>query len=100
NYLQVDETPIKVLDKDKKGTTHRGYHWVYHAPEEQLVLFDYREGRGREGPTECLKDFTGYLQTDGYAVYEDFGKNKQVTLKAIPKVVTIKNRDLIAKLDG
>jgi len=80
NYLQVDETPIKVLDKDKKGTTHRGYHWVYHAPEEQLVLFDYREGRGREGPTECLKDFTGYLQTDGYAVYEDFGKNKQVTL--------------------
>ncbi len=44
------------------------------------MLFDYREGRGREGPTECLKDFTGYLQTDGYAVYEDFGKNKQVTL--------------------
>ena len=24
-YLQADETPIKVLDKDKKGTTHRGY---------------------------------------------------------------------------
>ncbi len=69
NYLQADETPIKVLDKDKKGTTHRGYHWVYHAPEERLVLFDYREGRGREGPTECLKDFKGYLQTDGYAVY-------------------------------
>ena len=27
DYLQADETPIKVLDKDKKGTTHRGYHW-------------------------------------------------------------------------
>ena len=79
-YLQVDETPIKVLDKDKKGTTHRGYHWVYHAPEERLVLFDYRDGRGREGPTECLKDFQGHLQTDGYTVYEDFDKRPGITL--------------------
>ena len=80
DYLQVDETPIKVLDKNKKGTTHRGFHWVYRSPIKGLVMFDYREGRGREGPTECLKDFKGYLQTDGYAVYQDFGKNPEVTL--------------------
>lgn len=80
DYLQADETPIKVLDKDKKGTTHRGYHWVYHAPLKRMVLFDYREGRGREGPHECLRDFKGHLQTDGYAVYEDFGRKSNVTL--------------------
>lgn len=80
DYLQADETPIKVLDKDKKGTTHRGYHWVYHAPNEKLVLFDYREGRGREGPNEILKDFKGHLQTDGYAVYNDFGSKPGITL--------------------
>ena len=33
-YLQVDETPIAVLDKNKKGKTHRGYHWIYHSPLE------------------------------------------------------------------
>lgn len=80
DYLQVDETPIKVLDKNKKGTTHRGYHWVYRSPTKRLVMFDYREGRGREGPQECLKDFKGYLQTDGYVVYEDFGNTPGVTL--------------------
>lgn len=80
DYLQADETPIKVLDKDKKGTTHRGYHWVYHAPVERMVLFDYREGRGREGPQECLKHFKGHLQTDGYSVYEDFDRKSEVTL--------------------
>lgn len=80
DYLQADETPIKVLDKDKKGTTHRGYHWVYHAPVERMVLFDYREGRGREGPQECLKHFKGHLQTDGYAVYEDFDRKPEITL--------------------
>jgi hypothetical protein len=69
-YLQVDETPIAVLDKQKKGKTHRGYHWVYYSPEVKLVFFDYQKGRGREGPATLLKDFQGYLQTDGYAVYE------------------------------
>src|SRR5690606_34100216 len=79
NYLQVDETPIKVLDKNKKGTTHRGYHWVYHAPLRRMVLFDYREGRGREGPEECLDGFTGWVQSDGYAVYDQLNR-KEITL--------------------
>ncbi|MFZ6011178.1 MAG: IS66 family transposase [Bacteroidota bacterium] len=80
NYLQVDETPIKVLDKNKKGTTHRGYHWVYHAPLSKQVLFDYREGRGREGPEELLRNFKGFLQVDGYSVYENFDSNKDIVL--------------------
>ena len=79
-YLQVDETPIDVLDKNKSGKTHRGYHWVYHSPLEQVVLFDYRPSRSREGPAELLKNFKGYLQTDGYSVYESFGKHKDITL--------------------
>ena len=76
NYLHADESPIKVLDKDKKGTTHRGYYWVYHNSIDGLVWFDYQEGRGREGPAAVLKDFKGYLQTDGYAVY-DYFKDKE-----------------------
>jgi transposase len=80
NYLHADESPIKVLDKDKKGQTHRGYFWVYHNSIDGLVWFDYREGRGREGPTEILKDFKGYLQTDGYAVYDIFKQQKDITV--------------------
>lgn len=79
-YLGADETPIKVLDEDKKGTTHRGFYWVYHNSEQKMVLFDYRPGRGREGPDDILKDFQGYLQTDGYSVYEDFDRRPGITL--------------------
>ncbi len=79
-YLQVDETPIQVLDKNKKGKTHRGYHWVYYSPLEKTVLFDYRNGRSREGPSKLLKNFNGYLQTDGYKVYDSFGEKKSITL--------------------
>jgi len=79
-YLQADESPIKVLDKSKKGTTHLGYQWVYLSKDQKLVLFDYRKGRGRDGPRRILKNFSGYLQTDGYGVYEQFGKNPNITL--------------------
>jgi transposase len=80
DYLHADETPLKVLDKNKKGTTHRGFYWVYHNSIDNVVWFDYRQGRGREGPNEILKDFKGYLQTDGYNVYDIFKKNKDITL--------------------
>src|SRR5215203_2065581 len=80
DYLHADESPIKVLDKDKKGQTHRGYFWVYHNSIERLVLFDYRQGRGREGPLEILKDFKGHLQTDGYAVYDLFKDKEGITV--------------------
>jgi transposase len=79
DYLQADETPIAVMDKDKQGATHQGYHWVYHAPGIKMVLFDYRPGRGRDGPREILKNFRGHLQADGYNAYKIFD-NKPITL--------------------
>lgn len=77
-YLHADETIIKVLDSDKKNATHQGYFWVYQCNANKLVLFDYRTGRGREGPQSILKDYKGYLQTDGYIVYEDFDNNPDI----------------------
>lgn len=69
SYLQVDETPIPVLDRTQKGKTHRGYLWAYHAPLEKLLYFDYQRGRGTSNCTGILGAFTGYLQTDGYSAY-------------------------------
>lgn len=82
SYLMADETPIAVLDKDKPRTTHRGYHWVYYSPQEKLVCFNYRKGRGSEGPQEFLKDFKGTLQTDGYGAYDSFEREGKIRLLA------------------
>ena len=79
-YLQVDESPIKVLDQDKPGSTHQGYQWVYYAPELKLVFFNYRRGRGQHGPKEILKDYQGILQTDGWQVYDKFAEVPGITL--------------------
>lgn len=80
NYIQVDESPIKVQDSDKKGKTHQGYQWVYHSPQDRLILFNYRKGRGMQGPKELLGDYQGILQCDGYTVYDKIGRTKGITL--------------------
>lgn len=82
NYLMADETPIAVLTEDKPGSTHKGYFWVYYDPVHKSVFFDYQKGRGREGPTELLKDYKGALQADGYAGYAAFNDNPDISLLA------------------
>ena len=77
-YLQGDESPIRVQDRDKKGATHQGYMWVYRAPIPEIVYFEYQKGRGMEFPQAVLKDFSGYLQTDGYAGYDRIGQQSNV----------------------
>jgi transposase len=78
-YLGLDETPIRVLDKTKKGTTHQGYYWVYYNTHSRQVLFKYQTGRGAAWPKETLKNYQGYLQTDGYAAYNQFDDATGIT---------------------
>lgn len=37
-------------------------------------------GRGREGPDEVLKNYQGYLQTDGYQVYDRYEEKEGIVL--------------------
>ncbi len=78
-YLQVDETTIKVLDRQKKGKTHLGYYWVYYAVLQKTLIFDYQKGRSEKAPKTILEGFKGYLQTDGYVVYDKYAKKEDIT---------------------
>lgn len=75
----MDETPIKVQDRDKKSSCHLGYYWVYNSPVQKTVLISYAPTRSDSAPRPMLEHFNGYLQTDGYVVYENYARSKQVT---------------------
>jgi transposase len=73
--IHGDETPLKVIKEDKT----KSYMWVYctgtDSPTKNIipniVLYDYQHGsRAGSCVANYLKDFTGYLQVDGYAAYE------------------------------
>ena len=76
-YIQADETPVGVQMHDGRGKNHQAYLWQYGKPGGSVV-FDFRLGRGREGPKRFLGQFEGILQSDGYAAYEQVGGPKMV----------------------
>ena len=80
DYIQIDESIIPVLDKDKPGAARKGYHWVVRSPELKSLFFHYDKGsRAQYVAVELLKDFQGAVQSDGYGAY-DIYENKQGVL--------------------
>jgi transposase len=77
-YIGADETPIKVLDPKVQGKCHQGQMWVYLAHDKNLVKVDYDPTHKHSVPTESLKNFSGYLQSDGYGAYKQFDNRKDV----------------------
>ena len=66
NVLQADETPVKVLDPNKKA-----YIWLYHCtlPDKRFILFDFSLHRSASVVNNRLEQYQGILQTDGYGGY-------------------------------
>jgi transposase len=77
NYIQADETPVPVQMSSKQGKHHQAFLWQYGRPGGSVV-FDFRMGRGREGPLKFLGGYEGSLQTDGYAAYDRAGGGRMV----------------------
>ena len=76
-YIQADETPVDVQAHEGRGQNHQAYLWQYSRPGG-TVVFDFRLGRGRDGPKRFLGEFEGILQTDGYAAYDQIGGPRMV----------------------
>ncbi|MBE9202145.1 IS66 family transposase [Nodularia sp. LEGE 06071] len=70
--LGIDETPLKVIDRNKKGTTHQGYYWVYYNTLNKLVIFKYEPGRDGQCPRDILSGYKGHIHVDGYSAYTQF----------------------------
>ena len=69
DYIQADETRIPVMDPRVKGKTATGYLWAYSHPRGQVV-YRYHPGRGGKYARGDLAGFAGWLQSDGYQVYQ------------------------------
>jgi hypothetical protein len=81
-YLQIDETPVRVLDPEVKGKAARGYLWFFSNPKGNVFL-EFHEGRGRDGPEKRLEGFEGTIQSDAYPVYDSLRRQRPRTLRRI-----------------
>lgn len=77
DYIQVDESTIPVKDKENKGATIKGYHWIVRDPLNKQLFFHYDKGsRSQRTVIKLLRPFMGTIQSDGYGAYKVF-ENKQ-----------------------
>ena len=82
DYLQVDETPVKVLDPEVKGKAATGFLWFYSNPKGDVFL-EFCGSRGRESPRKRLCHFKGTIQTDAYEVYKSLQRERPLTLRRL-----------------
>ena len=70
--IQMDETPVQVLDRGNSGSPGKGYMWLARGGPEgkRAIRYKYATGRGSIYAKTMLTGFEGYLQSDGYAGYD------------------------------
>jgi transposase len=72
--IHTDDTPVDVLDKNRKDTRTARF-WVYLGDKEHPdIVFDYTPSRSRDGPEQFLGNWGGekkvYLQADAFGGYD------------------------------
>jgi hypothetical protein len=74
-YVQIDETPVKYQDPERKGVCGTGYLWVVHNPMRNVSLFVWSTSRAAAVIESIVpQNYTGIVQCDGYSAYEAFIK--------------------------
>lgn len=76
--INSDDTPIPVKSKKRRGSTYKGYLWVY-IDKEHNVVFDFTPTRSRDGPVKFLGKYPGYVQVDAYGGYDEFFRKSDAT---------------------
>jgi len=69
SVLHADETTYQVLREPGRAAQSKSYEWIYRTSgcsEHKIVIYEYKETRGKEHPKEFLKNFKGFLHTDYY----------------------------------
>ena len=80
--IGIDETTLQVIKEKGRSATTKSYLWVFKGgnPRAPTVLFKYRETRSAKFLLELLRDYKGYIQSDGYSGYEDLKSIETITL--------------------
>ena len=73
-FLHSDGTSFQVLKEPGKSPQSESCMWVYRTSgdaEHPIVLYEYQPDKRQERPQEFLKNFSGYLMTDGAQSYRN-----------------------------
>ena len=76
DIIHCDETPVQVLKEDGKKPQTKSYMWLYRSGKDgnhPIVLYDYQPSRNGDHAVNYLKDFKGYVHSDGTPTSAEIG---------------------------
>ncbi|MBI5285435.1 MAG: IS66 family transposase [Chloroflexi bacterium] len=76
DLIHSDDTRLLCLDDAEGRGKHRAALWVYRS--ERATLFELRPDRSRDGPSNLLADWRGFLVSDAYSGYDDLHRSGRV----------------------
>lgn len=70
--IGIDETSLQVFKEAGRKNTTKSFMWVLRGGtvSKRIILFKYSPTRSAEFLKNELKDYTGFVQTDGYESYD------------------------------
>lgn len=72
DIIHCDETPVQVLKEEGKKPQTKSYMWLYRTGNDEkspVILYDYQPSRNGDHAVTFLKDFHGYVHSDGFSGY-------------------------------
>ena len=72
DIVHCDETPVQVLKEEGKKPQTKSYMWLYRTGDDgkpPVILYDYQPSRNGDHAVVFLKDFKGFVHSDGYSGY-------------------------------
>ena len=77
----MDETVVQVLREPGRAAEKKSFMWVMLGRDSDGrigIIYEYDQSRSGDVADKLLKDFKGYLQTDGYKGYNKVGSDDDV----------------------
>ena len=70
--INIDESPLQVLNEAGRANTSKSYMWVYRGgqPDRPVLLYQYQRSRSGRVALEFLNGYHGYIQSDDFAGYD------------------------------
>jgi transposase len=78
--VHIDETTVQVMGEPGRLNTSKSYMWVFLGGSAGKPVVDYQYHPTRSGkiPSDVLRKYEGFIQTDGYDGYEELGSQPKV----------------------
>jgi transposase len=78
--INIDESPLQVLNEAGRANTSKSYMWVYRGgqPERPVLLYEYQRTRSGRMALDFLDDYQGYIQSDDFAGYDHLDQKPDI----------------------